>query len=361
MATQIRGSTQIIAGSIFDAQIAATAAIATTKLADGANFLKRDGSVALTAAFNAGSQLISSLATPVAATDAATKGYVDNLVGNGLEIKASVRYGTLANVALSGLGTQAGGDWGAAMTAGDRVMVRANTTASENGIYVAAAGSWTRSSDFNSSVNIVTNSYFFVGEGTTLADTGWVMTTDGVITPDTTAIDFQQFSSAGIILAGDYLTKTGNTLSVNLGNGLEGVSNNIAVKAADATLTVSAAGVKLSALLSANVLIGNGSDVATANPLSGDVTMTNTGVVSVAATIAKYANFIYGEVPTGAINGANAAFALANTPQSGTVRVYLNGVRQQVGAGNDYTISGGTVTFNGAPTTGDIVLVDYVR
>lgn len=360
MATQIRGS-QIMSGTIFDAQIAATAAIATSKLADGANFLKKDGSVALTGAFNAGNQLLTNVGTPVADTDAANKGYVDNLVGNGLEIKGPVRFGTTGNISLNGLTVQANGDWTAALTAGDRIMVRAQTDATQNGIYVAASGAWTRSSDFNSSTTIKTNSYFFVSEGTIMADTGWVMTTDGVITPDVTAIEFTQFSSAGVITPGNYLSKTGNTLDVLIGDGLQGISNHVAVKAADSTLSVDSTGVKLAPLTSAYLLVGNASNVATPVALSGDATLSNTGVLTVAGTVAKYANFVFGEVPTGAINGANAAFQLASMPQSGTVRVFLNGVRQNVGAGNDYTISGQTITFNGAPGVGDTVLVDYVK
>lgn len=65
------------------------------------------------------------------------------------------------------------------------------------------------------------------------------------------------------------------------------------------------------------------------------------------------------ETPTGTINGSNTAFTLADTPSSGSERVYLNGVLQNQGASNDYTISGNTITFITAPLTGDILLVDY--
>jgi hypothetical protein len=75
--TKIRGNTQIIDGSILDAQIASNAAIATSKLADGADFLKRDGSVALTANLPAGGFSITGLAAPVGANDAARKADVE--------------------------------------------------------------------------------------------------------------------------------------------------------------------------------------------------------------------------------------------------------------------------------------------
>lgn len=73
-------------------------------------------------------------------------------------------------------------------------------------------------------------------------------------------------------------------------------------------------------------------------------------------------DFVFDEVPTGLINGTNDTFTLANTPIAGTVSVYWNGQRMHEGAGNDYTISGATVTFEAGniPETGDQVTVDYI-
>lgn len=72
-------------------------------------------------------------------------------------------------------------------------------------------------------------------------------------------------------------------------------------------------------------------------------------------------NFVFGETPSGLINGANAAYTLANTPTAGTVQVYKNGLRMNAGAGNDYTISGVTITFASAPPLGSILLADYQK
>lgn len=69
------------------------------------------------------------------------------------------------------------------------------------------------------------------------------------------------------------------------------------------------------------------------------------------------ASFSIGEVPTGTVDGLNAAFAAGHTPVVGTVAVYLNGTRQQ--SGSDYTISGATITFANAPLAGSIILIDY--
>ncbi|MGH7975000.1 MAG: beta strand repeat-containing protein [bacterium] len=70
-------------------------------------------------------------------------------------------------------------------------------------------------------------------------------------------------------------------------------------------------------------------------------------------------NFVTREVPTGAINGSNVTFTLAHTPVVGSEEIFLNGLLQNAGAGNDYTISGATITFTTAPLTGDVLLVTY--
>lgn len=359
---QIRG-TQIMAGTITNNEISASAAIATTKLADGANFIKRDGTVSMTAALAMGGFKVTGAADPTNAQDLATKNYVDNQVTastQGLNPKAACMYGTTANITLSGLSVQAGGEWASPLVAGTRVAVIAQTAGAENGIYLANASAWTRAADFNSSSNVLPNSYFWISQGTTLGDTAWVLTTDATITVGTTALVFSQFNGAGSISAGSGLSKTGNTLAAKLGNGLgfDGTSQ-IQVVAADSTLNVSSSGVKLAALASANILVGNGSGVATGVAMSGDGTLSNTGALTLAATVMKTANFVTNEVPSGTINGSNTAFTLANSPTAGTVSLYLNGVRLQPGAGNDYTISGATITMLYAPATGDQLLADY--
>ena len=75
-------------------------------------------------------------------------------------------------------------------------------------------------------------------------------------------------------------------------------------------------------------------------------------------------NFVYSETPSGTINGSNVTFTLANTPTSGTVRLYENGQRLTQGAlPADYTISGNTITFNTglAPTSGSVLQSDYMK
>lgn len=108
----------------------------------------------------------------------------------GNDFKASVRFTTTGNIALSGLGTQAGGDWAAPLTAGDRIMPKDQTTGSQNGFYIAAAGAWTRATDADGAGELTSGSVVAVEEGTLYADSQWMLTTDGPITIGTTSLTF---------------------------------------------------------------------------------------------------------------------------------------------------------------------------
>ena len=141
-------------------------------------------------------------------TDAYTRTEIDTLV-QGLDPKASVRVATTGNITLSGTQTIDG----VAVVASDRVLVKDQTTASQNGVYVVSAGSWTRATDFDAWAEIP-GSFFFVEEGTTNGDNGWVCTNNAGGTLGSTAITFVQFSGAGQITAGTGLSKSGNTLSL---------------------------------------------------------------------------------------------------------------------------------------------------
>lgn len=162
-----------------------------------------------------GGYRLTGLGDPQGAQDAVTKAYVD-LVVQGLEPKQSVRAASTANIAtLSGPMTLDG----VALVAGDRVLVKDQTTAGQNGIYVVAAGAWARSADADVWGELV-SAYVFVESGTVNADMGYLATVDPGGTLGTTAITFVQFTGAGQILAGAGLTKSGNTLDVGAGTGI---------------------------------------------------------------------------------------------------------------------------------------------
>lgn len=144
---------------------------------------------------------------------------------SGLDVKESVKAATTANITLSNTQTVDG----VALAVGDRVLVKDQTTGSQNGIYVVASGAWTRSTDANTSAEVNPGMFVFVEQGTVNADSGWVLTTDASITLDTTDLVFAQFSGAGQITAGSGLTKTGNTLNVGAGTGITVNADDVAL------------------------------------------------------------------------------------------------------------------------------------
>jgi hypothetical protein len=451
--SKIRGA-QIRDETLFDAHIAATAAIATSKLADGALFVKSDGTVPFTAPVGG--------VDPVASSDLATKGYVD-ATAQGLDVKNSVRVISTADITLSGAQTIDG----VAVIAGDRVLVAGQTASETNGIYVVAAGAWSRSIDADTSAKVTAGMYTFVEEGTANQDTGWVLATNNPIVLGTTALSFTQFSSAGIVQAGNGLNKVGNTLNVVSSNGgIVSSAGSIALTVdPNATLTITASGIKLADLATGKILIGDASNIATAQTMSGDATLDASGALTISAsaitnskvaanaaidlsklasgttaqvivadgsgvptyvdmsgdatiassgaitigaeavtlpkiqrqasatlivgqgagadvsaksvsgdvtmdangvftvnasTVATLAKMVTREVPSGALNGVNSTYVLANTPVVGTESVYLNGQLLNAGAGNDYTISGGTITTLMVPVSTDVILVSYI-
>ncbi len=177
-----------------------------------------------TADISNGGFKITNVATPVAGTDAANKDYVDS-VAQGLDPKQSVRAATTANIAtLSGTMTVDG----IALSVGDRVLVKDQSTASQNGIYVVASSAWSRSNDANVWDELV-SAYVFVESGTTNADNGYLCTVDPGGTLGTTAVTWVQFSGAGQITAGAGLSKTGNTLDVVAGTGITVAADNVAL------------------------------------------------------------------------------------------------------------------------------------
>ena len=188
---------------------------------------------------------ITSVAEPTQSSDAATKNYVD-AVKTGLDVKDSVIVTTTANLTgtysngtsgvgatLTNSGTQAALTIDSrVLTVGDRVLVKDQTTGLQNGFYrVTTVGSasvnWvlTRTVDADEASEITPGAFTFVEEGTVGGNNGYVCTNVGAITVGTTPITFVQFSGAGSVIAGDGLTKTGNTLNA------VGTTNRISISA----------------------------------------------------------------------------------------------------------------------------------
>jgi hypothetical protein len=192
----------------------------TTQLATTAFVLavRQDQQAVPTAAVSWNNQLLTNLATPVTNSDAATKSYVDQNSA-GLSAKGAVAVATAgANITLSGLQTIDG----YTTVANDRVLVKDQTTQANNGLYVAAAGAWARTTDMDAWTE-VPQAYVFVANGTLNSNSSWVCNSAAGGTLGTTAIVWVQFSQAAQVTAGGGLTRTGNSFDVI------GTANRIAV------------------------------------------------------------------------------------------------------------------------------------
>jgi len=350
---------------------------------------------------SAGSFKLTNLASPVGNSDAATKQYVDG-VAQGLDVKQSCAALALSNITLSGTQTIDG----VALTAGQRVLVAGQTTGSENGIYVVAAGSWARSADMPVGSDAA-GAFTFIEQGTVNADSGWVCTNNkGSAVVGTDALVFSQFSGAGSIVAGDGLSKAGNTLNVNVGPGVQILSDAVQLKltATNPGLSVDSNGVKV--LLNAGAsgftrpainVDGAGLSIKVDDSTmdadgSGQLRVKALGVNTAqladsAVTTAKIAD---GAVVTGKIADANVTYAKLNADVTGRIGrfdayeagtlsgnapfsvslltapqtqnaallVFVNGVMRTKAL--DYTLAGSTITFDASVgVSGDDFAVYY--
>lgn len=205
------------------------------------------------------SHKITSLATPTASGDAATKGYVDGLI-NGLDWKASVR------VATTGAGTLAtsfeNGDAidGVTLATGDRILIKDQAAPAENGIYVvAASGAPVRATDADASAEVTAGLTVGIAEGTANADTIWFLTTNDAITIGSTSLAFSQLPGATSYVGGNGLTLTGNSFAVNVDDSsIEINSDTLRVKAGGITNTMLAGSIDLTTKVTGVLPVANG-------------------------------------------------------------------------------------------------------
>lgn len=157
-------------------------------------------------------------ADPTSALHAVTKQYADS-IASGQIYKDSVRAATTADIPTLAGGAPNTLD-GVTLAANDRILVKNQATGSQNGIYVVTTlgtgvnGTWTRSTDADTTGELDGGTTVWVNEGTVAGDSGWTITTNGVITVGTTAIAWTQTSGLGQVIAGSGLTKTGNQLDI---------------------------------------------------------------------------------------------------------------------------------------------------
>jgi len=172
--------------------------------------------------------------TPTADAHFAIKSYVDG-VAQGLDIKEAARVATTANITLSGTQTIDG----VSVVADNRVLVKNQSTASQNGLYLCKASTWVRTDDLATGAD-ASSVFVFISEGSTQADQGFVCTTDkGSAVVGTNNLAFTQFSGGGNLQGGDGITKAGNEFSVDLksNGGLVIESTEIAVDLSASSIT----------------------------------------------------------------------------------------------------------------------------
>lgn len=194
---------------------------------------------------NMGANKITNVGAPTVATDAATKGYVD-AVAEGLKPKEAVRAATTAAITIATDLNVGDVIDGVTLANGDRVLVKNQAAAEENGIYIAGA-SPARATDFDSLTPIdeINGAYVAVQEGT--ANQGKLFVQFGTVaTLDTDPINFTFFNSVSGLIGGDGITVSGSTISVDHdGEGLAFVANQLALELDGATLSKSASGLKV--------------------------------------------------------------------------------------------------------------------
>jgi len=338
--------------NIVNANIKASAAIVLSKLAvdplaranhtgtqvhttisdfdTGVQANRLDQMAAPTGAVALNSQKITGLANGVAADDAATKGQVDAAQA-GLDAKDACRVATTANITLSGEQSIDG-----VTTTTDRVLVKNQSTASQNGIYVSASGAWARSTDADASAEVTSGLYTFITEGTANGSTGFVLTTDDPITVGTTALTFSQFSGLAQLVGGTGITKTGNTINVDasqtqitsIGTITTGTweANDVAVAhGGTGSSTASAARTALGVEIGSDVQAFNSATALTTNKISDFA----------ASTSAELAGKISDETGTGAlVFGTSPALT---TPTATQLDILAEGnLRLQDASGGQY-------------------------
>ena len=283
----------------------------------------------------------------------AIKAYIDN-VAAGIHWKESVKVATTGNITLSGEQTIDG-----VTTSGSRVLVKNQTSGSQNGIYVSASGAWSRAADMDASAEFA-GSAVFVREGSTFADTGFICTNDADPNVGTDAINFTQFTGAATLVAGDGLSKVGSTFSVDVDDSsVEIASDALQIKSLGITAAMLAGGIgnaKLSNSTISGVALGanlNSLSVVSGSALAmtgfnGAAAVTDLGVqvdgssieISSNALQVKASgitsNMLAGSIAAGKINLGNGV-----EDNAGSLQIDLDGSSLALGASGIKVATGG--------------------
>lgn len=339
------------------------------------------GGDTMTGNLNMGStNKVTGLAAPTADTDAATKAYVDATAA-GLSWKQAVRAATTANVDLA-TDLEAGDILdGVTLVAGDRVLVKNQTAAADNGIYIVqATGAAVRSADLNTAAEF-SGATVFVTEGSANADSGWTQTAE-VVTVGTTAVSFAQFSGSSTYTWGTGLAASGNTVYINLGAGIAELPSDevgldiVSGKAVQLTTTdtggkltfvldtgsgleQSASGLKISAAGVTNAMLAHSQF--TINGDTGNDSLVLGDVLQVKGTSTQGISTVVTESPAGTstftITAADATDSQKGVAKFNTADFAVNAgdVTIKAGGVDNAQLANSTITVAGSDASSDAV------
>lgn len=286
---------------------------------------------------------------PVNPADIANKQYVDQIAA-GLSVKAPVLVATTANITLSGNQTIDG----ISVPAGSRVLVKNQSNAAENGIYISASGAWARSSDM-SSWSQVPGAFCFVLEGNSQADNGYVCTSDPGGTLGVTAITWVQFNGLATYTAGTGLQLIGGQFSIaNTGvtSGSYGSASSVATFSVNAqgqltlatttAIAISASQIT-SGTIASSLISGNYSGITGVGTLT-DLTVTNAIVGSITGNAATATTAASATTSTNITGGSTGAIPYQTAAGATTF----------LAAGTGVLVGGSAPSYTTAPAiTGD--------
>ncbi|MEK7330085.1 MAG: hypothetical protein AAB113_04715, partial [Candidatus Eisenbacteria bacterium] len=296
--------------------------ISSANLSNASNIAMLNETETVSGAWGFSSAL--TVAAPTIDSHAATKLYVDNAI-SGLKWKASVKAATTANGILASAFANLQVIDGVTLATGNRILIKDQTTPSENGIYlVNASGSPTRAADANSEAELIASAVF-IEQGTSYADTAFVCSTNTIPTINTDPITFVQFTGAQAYVWGSGLSNSGNTVNVGAGTGI----------------TVNADTIQITPLTASRALETDGSGNLTAS----SVTSTELGYVSgVTQAIQTQLNSKQGTLT----NSAGLAAALNDETGTGlavfnTAPTITNPVITNINPSADFTLTQNSV------------------
>ena len=250
-------------------------------------------------------------ADPTIGLHYATKQYVD-AAATGLKLKIAVVAATTGNITLSGTQTIDT----VAVIAGDRVLVKSQTAPEENGIYIVAAGAWSRSTDCDTGAELV-GAITFVSGGSANDFTQWAVSTTGTITLGTTAVDWILFFAGADLTFSSPLQKIGSTVSVIT----NGISNTL-IRQSAALSVIGRASNSTGDVADISTTAASGAVLRESGSTIGWGTVATAGITNGAITLAKQANLAANSIIGN--NTGSAATPLALTASEVKTLLSLN-------------------------------------